>query len=129
MNIVLDTTQLTQESSHDDTTEYTTENTIDLTENTVDLTDDENCSHARNVTLENPISISFVTDNAKDITRAIKGFYEWLGCAAHHVNLVMKEGFKKEFQAAKILKKKLFQQSITQIMLHTILGICKKCLA
>ena len=104
-DLSLDTTQLTQESqesSQDDTTE----NTIDLTENTMDLTDDEGRSHARNVTLEKPISISFVTDNAKDITKAIKGFYEWLGCAAHHINLVMKDGFKKEYQAAKLLKKK-----------------------
>ena len=52
-------------------------------------------------------TLSFTTDNAKDITKAIKGFYEWLGCAAHHINLVMKDGFKKVYEAAKLLNKKI----------------------
>ena len=58
-------------------------------------------SHVRNVISETHASVkpkpslSFTTDNAKDISKAIKGIYQWLGCSAHHINLVIKEAFKK----------------------------------
>ena len=58
-------------------------------------------SHVRNVIPETHASVkpkhtlSFTTDNAKDISKAIKGKYQWLGCSAHHINLVIKEAFKK----------------------------------
>ena len=51
-------------------------------------------SHARNVVQKNK-KLSFVTDNARDIRKAVSTTYQWLGCAAHHVNLIVKEAFKK----------------------------------
>ena len=50
-------------------------------------------------------NLSFTTDNAKDISGAIKGTYHWLGCVAHHMNLVLQEAFKKNKVAAHILQK------------------------
>ena len=49
--------------------------------------------------------LSFTTDNAKDISGALKGTYQWMGCVAHHINLVVKEAFKNNPVAAHILKK------------------------
>ena len=63
-DLSLDTTQFSQELSQDDTTQNP--------HDTQDLTDHEGRSHARNVILENKPTISFMTDNAKDITKAIK---------------------------------------------------------
>ena len=68
-------------------------------------------SHVRNVISETHASVkpkpslSFTTDNAKDVSKALKGFYQWLGCSAHHINLVIKEAFKKNKTAAHLLKK------------------------
>ena len=50
-------------------------------------------------------NLSFTTDNAKDISGALKGMYNWLGCVAHHLNLVVQEAFKKNKVAAYILQK------------------------
>ena len=52
-------------------------------------------------------SLTMVSDNASDIAKALRdlGGFEWLGCAGHHLNLVVKEGFKKHLPAAKLLKK------------------------
>ena len=49
--------------------------------------------------------MSFVTDNARDIRKAVSTTYQWLGCAAHHVNLIVKEAFKKNLTAAHLSKK------------------------
>ena len=48
-----------------------------------------------------------VSDNAPDIRHALQdlGKYEWVGCAGHNLNLIIKEGFKKCFTAALLLKK------------------------
>ena len=48
----------------------------------------------------------FTSDNAADITKALRdeGNYIWIGCAAHHINLIIKEGFKKVAAAAQLLK-------------------------
>ncbi|MCP4255070.1 MAG: hypothetical protein GY775_17020, partial [Candidatus Scalindua sp.] len=65
-------------------------------------------SDARNVITQPPQAkkkLSFTTDNAADITKALRGKYQWLGCAAHHTNLVIKHGFKNVKSAAKLLKK------------------------
>ena len=51
-------------------------------------------SHTRNV-VQNKQKLSFVTDNAADIKKAVSTTYQWLGCAAHHINLIVKEAFKK----------------------------------
>ena len=44
-----------------------------------------------------PQGLTFTTDNASDITRAVKtlGNFNWFGCAGHHMNLVAQSGFKK----------------------------------
>ena len=58
--------------------------------------EETNRSHIRNVISETHASVkpkhtlSFTTDNIKDISKAIKGKYQWLGCSAHHINLVIK---------------------------------------
>ena len=51
-------------------------------------------------------SVVFTSDNAVDFTKALKahGNYMWLGCAAHHINVIIKQGFKKNKTAAKLLK-------------------------
>ena len=63
----------------------------------VDLNDDDD---------EGP-HITFITDNASDIGKAIKtiGGFPWFGCAGHHLNLVAQEGFKKVEAASKLVKK------------------------
>ena len=61
-------------------------------------------THARNV-VQNKQKLSFVTDNAADIKKAVSTTYQWLGCAAHHVNLIVKEAFRKKLTAAHLLKK------------------------
>ena len=69
-------------------------------------------SHGRNV---NSINMTFVSDNAGDIKNALSvtGNFNWLGCAGHHLNLVVKEAFKKVKVAAELLKKcKLLVQAI-----------------
>ena len=60
-------------------------------------------SHVQNM------DITFVSDNASDISKALKyhGNYKWFGCAGHHLNLVVRNGFKKNLSAALLLKKML----------------------
>ena len=55
--------------------------------------------------LNNQHKLSFTTDNTKDISEALKGTYQRLGCVAHHINLIIKEAFKNNSVAAHILKK------------------------
>ena len=67
-------------------------------------------SHERNVVNsedEFVHNITFVSDNAGDIRKAlrVKGQFNWVGCAGHHTNLVVKEAFKKVSPAAELLKK------------------------
>ena len=71
-----------------------------------------NRSHGRNVNQRN---LTFVSDNAGDIKSALSvtGKFNWLGCAGHNLNLVIKEAFKKVIGAAELLKKcKLLVQAI-----------------
>ena len=61
------------------------------------------------------VSMTFVSDNAGDIKSALSvtGNFHWLGCAGHHLNLVVQEAFKKVRVAAELLKKcKLLVQAI-----------------
>ena len=66
-------------------------------------------SHERSVinSEDNIVNMTFVSDNASDIRKAlsVKGQFNSLGCAGHHINLVVKEAFKKVSPAAEILKK------------------------
>ena len=69
-------------------------------------------SHGRNV---NPRNMTFVSDNAGDIKKAlsVNGHFNWVGCAGHHLNLVVKEAFKKVRPAAELRRKcKLVVQTI-----------------
>ena len=52
-------------------------------------------------------NVTFVTDNASDIGKAIKkiGGFPWFGCAGHHLNLVAQEAFKKVDAASKLVRK------------------------
>ena len=54
--------------------------------------DEVDRSHVRNVVSNTSVkpkaTLSFVTDNARDIRKALKGIYQWLGCAAHHIILL-----------------------------------------
>merc|ERR1712121_77790 len=52
-------------------------------------------------------NVTFVTDNASDIGKAIKkiGGFPWFGCAGHHLNLVAQEAFKKVNAASKLMRK------------------------
>ena len=52
-------------------------------------------------------SVTVVSDNASDIRRAMRdlGGFQWLGCSGHNLNLVIKEGLKKNLPAAQLLKK------------------------
>merc|ERR1712121_510372 len=52
-------------------------------------------------------NVTFVTDNASDIGKAIKkiGGFPWFGCAGHHLNLVAQEAFKKVNAASKLVRK------------------------
>ena len=68
-------------------------------------------SHVRNAVAKTSVkpknkNLSFVTDNARDMSKAVNTTYQWLGCAAHHINLVIKEAFKKNPTAAHLLKKR-----------------------
>ena len=50
---------------------------------------------------------TFIRDNASDISKALRkeaGFV-WFGCPGHHVNLIVKTGFKKNQTAARLLTK------------------------
>ena len=68
-------------------------------------------SHLRNVISETHAfvkpkhTVTFTTDNARDISKAIKGKYQWLGCSTHHMKLVVKQGFKTNNTAAHLFKK------------------------
>ena len=54
-----------------------------------------------------PQGVCFTTDNANDITKALKklGKFRWFGCAGHNMNLVIQAGFKKVEDAGKLVKK------------------------
>ena len=85
-----DSRQLSQESTQ--LTQFTQEPR--------QITQEEGRSHVQNVISGNAVvkpihMLSFTTDNAKDISTALRGHYQWLGCFAHHMNLVIKEAFKK----------------------------------
>ena len=62
---------------------------------------------ASDVDLNEPKKVTFITDNASDIGKAIKtiGGYPWFGCAGHHLNLVAQAGFKQVEAAARLVKK------------------------
>ena len=66
-------------------------------------------SNERNVVNSDEIvhTLTFVSDNAADISKAlrVKGQFNWVGCAGHHTNLVVREAFKKVSPAAQLLKK------------------------
>ena len=51
--------------------------------------------------------ITFTSDNASDISKALKklGKYKWFGCAGHHLNLIAQAGFKQVQSAASLVKK------------------------
>ena len=40
---------------------------------------------------------TFISDNASDISKALRvnGQFQWLGCGGHHLNLSVREAFKK----------------------------------
>ena len=48
--------------------------------------------------------MNFTSDIAADISKALKvhGQYRWFGYAAHHRNLIIKDGFKKVTSAAQV---------------------------
>ena len=76
-------------------------------------------SNERNVVNSDEIvhNLTFVSDNAADISKALRvtGQFNWMGCAGHHTNLVVKEAFKKVSPAASLLKKcKNVVQAINQ---------------
>ena len=76
-------------------------------------------SHEQNViNPQVPKNLTFISDNASDISKALRvnGKYQWFGCAGHHLNLVVKEGFKKVQVAARLLKK---CKSIVQAVNHS----------
>ena len=52
-------------------------------------------------------NVTFITDNASDIGKAITkiGGYPWFGCAGHHLNLIAQAGFKQVEPAATLVKK------------------------
>ena len=97
-----------EEEYSQNTTQISKEDTQDITQISQDEPDHSNMW---NVVLETLSSVkpkptlSFTTDNAKDITKALKGCYQWLGCSAHNINLVIKEAFLKNKTAALLLKK------------------------
>ena len=80
-----DETQISQLSDEDETQ--------------ISQEDVESCSNIHK-------TVVFTSDNAADITKALRdeGNYIWIGCAAHHINLIIKEGFKKVAAAAQLLK-------------------------
>ena len=85
-------TQMSQNSTQ--MSQEDTQMTQDITQMSHEETDR---SHVRNVISETHASVkpkpslSFTTDNAKDISKAIKGKYQWMGCSTHHIILVIKE--------------------------------------
>ena len=82
-----------------------------ISQDEIDRSDVRNA--VSNTSVKTKATLSFVTDNARDISKAVKGTYQWLGCAGHHINLVIKEAFKKDKTAAHLLKKcKKFVSSI-----------------
>ena len=100
-----DHTQMSQNSTH-----MSQESTQMSQESTQMSQEETDRSHAGNVILKHAVekpkhTLSFTTDNARDISKAIKGKYQWLGCSAHHINLVVKQGFKTNKTAAHLLKK------------------------
>ena len=50
-------------------------------------------------------NVTFITDNASDISKAISdiGGYPRFGCAGHHLNLIAQAGFKQVEPAAKLV--------------------------
>ena len=52
-------------------------------------------------------NVTFITDNASDISKAITdiGGYPRFGCAGHHLNLIAQAGFKQVEPAATLVKK------------------------
>ena len=52
-------------------------------------------------------NITFTSDNAGDISKALKtlGKYRWFGCAGHHLNLIAQAGFKQCQSAAALVNK------------------------
>ena len=86
------------------------QDTTQMSQDSTQISQDEvDSSHVRNEVTKTSVkpkaTLSFVTDNARDISKALKGIYQWLGCAAHHINLVIKEAFRKDRTAAHLLKK------------------------
>ena len=85
-----DTTQMSQDSTQ-------------INQDEIDHSDVQNAVSETSV--KTKANLSFVTDNARDMSKALKGTYQRLGCAAHNINLVIKEVFKKYKTAAHLLKK------------------------
>ena len=52
-------------------------------------------------------NVTFVSDNASDICKALRvyGQVRWFGCFGHHLNLVVRVAFKTNMPAAKLLRK------------------------
>ena len=117
---MLNTTGPQQDNTQGDDTQLTEDNDTQLSQNLITQEPVVISSHAQNVINQEPDTVSrshaqnvineapdtdrrshaqkdltFISDNASDIIKALKGRYQWLGCAAHHTNLVNKEGFKK----------------------------------
>ena len=105
-----DSTQMSQEDTQmsQDSTQMSqdiTQMSQDITQMSQDITqmsqEETDRSHVRNVISETYPSVkpkhtlSFTTDNARDISKALKSKYQWLGCSAHNINLVIKEALKK----------------------------------
>ena len=63
-------------------------------------------------------SIVFVSDNASDISHALRdlGCYTWLGCMAHNINLIVQVGLKEECISKIIGKIKNIVKYIRQII-------------
>ena len=87
----------TEDLADDDATQMTQEQQ--------DRSDVRNVIQERHASVNHSHKLMFTSDNAADISKALKGKYQWLGCAAHHINLIIKEGFKKNETAALLLKK------------------------
>ena len=64
-------------------------------------------------------NITFTSDNAGDISKALKtlGKYKWFGCAGHHLNLIAQAGFKECQSAAALVNK--CQKIVEHIKLST----------
>ena len=87
------------EQEYESQTEFSQTQLSDEDETQISQEDVESCSNIHK-------TVVFTSDNAADITKALRdeGNYIWIGCAAHHINLIIKEGFKKVAAAAQLLK-------------------------